>query len=226
MEEFLGILFAGGRGTRLGEITRYISKAFVPVYDRPVFEYPLALLQASNYVTDIVVLTNAENDAQFAAQGHRTVIQDDSCVHDMLSGLQFLRKSVGNERHAILMPCDNVSNVDVNRLVETFREGECDVCYSVRRIDDRAKLRQMGVYDPATGKVVYRPADPPSQWGVIAPYVVHRDFQWSGAENDAEVFNQGVTRRLQYDGVWFDVGDADSLLRCSTFIARERGIDA
>ncbi|HEY2322093.1 MAG TPA: NTP transferase domain-containing protein [Thermoanaerobaculia bacterium] len=221
MEEFLGILFAGGRGTRLGEITRYISKAFVPVYDRPVFMYPLALLESCRAIHEVVVLTNDENDARFAAAGNRTLMQDDARVHDMLSGLQFVRESLGNERHAVLMPCDNVSQVDVTQLVDVFLEEKCDVCYSVRRIDEPAKLRQMGVYDPATGKLMYRPANPPSIWGMIAPYVVHRDFRWSGAANDAEAFNQGLARRLQYDGMWFDVGDPESLVRCSSFIASQ-----
>jgi dTDP-glucose pyrophosphorylase len=223
VEEFLGILFAGGRGTRLGEITRFISKAFVPVYDRPVFQYPLALLEACRSIREIVVLTNGENDAQFTAHGHRTIVQDDSRVHDMLSGLQFVREALGRDRHAILMPCDNVSNVDVNQLVATFLEERCDVCYSIRRVDDPSKLRQMGVYDPASGSLVYRPENPGSPWGMIAPYVVHRDFQWSDAKNDAEVFNQGTSRRVQYDGMWFDIGDPDSLIRCSSFIASQHG---
>src|SRR2546421_8380422 len=110
MEEFLGVLFAGGRGRRLQPITKFISKAFVPVYDRPVFMYPLAQLESSRYVQDIVILTNEMNDDGFKETGYRTIRQDDDQVHDMLSGLLYLRRNFSLGGDCVLMPCDNVSD--------------------------------------------------------------------------------------------------------------------
>jgi len=212
VEEFLGILFAGGRGTRLGLITQYISKAFVPVYDRPVFMYPLAQLQRSQYIREILILTNAENDVKFQQTGYRTVIQDDSRVHDMLSGLRFLREVLKTHQHCVLMPCDNISNVSVDALVEAFLVNNCNICFSLTRVSDQCKLSQMGVYDPATGKLVYKPSVPPSEWGVIAPYVVNRGLIWNGTGTDTDVFNQARTCWLRHEGYWFDIGDPESLV--------------
>ncbi|MEZ4689411.1 MAG: sugar phosphate nucleotidyltransferase [Ignavibacteria bacterium] len=48
MEEFLGVLFCGGRGTRISSLTDYISKSFIPVYDKPVFKFGLSSLEDRN----------------------------------------------------------------------------------------------------------------------------------------------------------------------------------
>jgi glucose-1-phosphate thymidylyltransferase len=215
MEEFLGVLFAGGRGRRLQPITNFISKAFVPVYDRPVFMYPLAQLEQSRYVREIVILTNEDNDAGLSQTGYRTIRQDDSQVHDMLSGLLYLRRNFSLTGDCVLLPCDNISDFSVDRVVETFLSSQSEVSFGLTHVKDSFKLTEMGVYDPATGKVVYKPASPPSDLGVIAPYVVSGNFQWEAGSTDTQVFNGARTSHLQHEGYWFDIGDAKSLHQCS-----------
>jgi NDP-sugar pyrophosphorylase family protein len=213
-KKFLGILFAGGKGERLGLITRYISKAFLPVYDRPVFMYPLAQLEASRRISEIVILTNAENDAKLKQTGYRTLIQDDDRVHDMFSGLRYIREALKTTGDCVLMPCDNISDVSVDAVIDAFVTSDYDVCFSLIRVPARRKLSQMGVYDPDSGQVVYKPAIPPSEWGVIAPYVVAGGFTWKPAEADAEVFNQARIASIQHQGYWFDIGDPISYADC------------
>lgn len=214
MDEFLGILFAGGRGTRLGLITQYISKALVPVDDRPVFMYPLAQLEASSHIREILILTNRENDAKIKQAGYQTLIQDDNTVHDMLSGLQFIRRELSGDRNCVLMPCDNISDISVDRVVEAFLRSDCEICFSLTSIPARDKLSQMGVYDPVNGRLVYKPAEPPSEWGVIAPYVVRGTFNWNSGRSDVEVLNQAATCHEYHYGYWFDIGDPESLTKC------------
>lgn len=213
-KKFLGILFAGGKGERLGLITRYISKALVPVYDRPVFMYPLAQLEASRQIGEIIILTNTENDAKLQQTGYRTIIQDDERVHDMFSGLRYIREVLEIDGDCVLIPCDNISDVSVDGVIETFRAAHSEVCFSLIRVPERHKLSQMGAYDPANGQVVYKPVNPPSEWGVIAPYVVSGDFTWGPAETDAEVFNQARISSQQHTGYWFDIGDPVSYAEC------------
>ena len=205
----------------MGLITQYISKAFVPIYDRPVFMYPLAQLEASRYITEIVILTNEENDARLRQLGYGTIVQDDASVQDMFSGLQFIKSRLETNKHFVLMPCDNISDLVIDQTIELFLERDVEVCFNVVRILNRRKLSQMGVFDPQMQHIRYKPPLPASEWGVVAPYVVRNDFVLPAVATD-EVINQARSAWMEYMGYWFDVGDVTSLLQCTLYMAEKR----
>ena len=61
-----GIVLAAGKGTRLYPMTKPVCKPLLPVYDKPLIYYPLAILMQAG-ISDVMVIVPPDETDTFRA---------------------------------------------------------------------------------------------------------------------------------------------------------------
>jgi glucose-1-phosphate thymidylyltransferase len=235
-----GIILAGGKGTRLHPITMAVSKQLLPVYDKPMIYYPLAMLMLAG-IRDILVISTPDDLPLFKrllGDGQQWGIQfsfaDQAEPRGLADAFIIGEKFIGEESVCLILG-DNIF----------FGQGLSDQLQRAAKLKEGGLIFAYPVRDPQRYGVVEfndqgwavrleeKPEKPCSNFAV--PGLYFYDHQASSIARSLKPSPRGEieitdlnkiylergqlqVQRLGRGIAWLDAGTHESLIQAANFI--------
>ena len=220
-----GIILAGGNGTRLRPLTYVTNKHLLPVYDKPMIEYPLGTLIELG-CDDILIISGGEHIGGFAeylGDGSRYGVRLTYRVQPEAKGVAHaLGCAEGFVDKHELFPVILGDNYFENPITLP-KPG-----IILKKVDNPERF---GVYDPQTNTITEKPEHPITNLAVtglywydfkIFPWIRHLQPSARGELEITDINNMvlknGGTNRSSTDLYWSDMGTMDSLMEVAKHV--------
>jgi glucose-1-phosphate thymidylyltransferase len=242
--EMRGIILAGGAGTRLLPMTKIISKQILPVYDKPMIYYPLAVLMRAE-IRDILIISTPRDlpyiedllgdGSQFGLQlSYAKQDKPEGIAQAFLIGENF----IANQPVCLILG-DNIFygrdlSGSVSKSAERVKkqDGACVFAYHVSDPERYGVLN----FEEKTHKIIgieEKPKNPKSNWAVTGLYCydgsvsarakalkpsARGELEITDLNNSYLADNALHATFLGRGTAWLDAGTPASLLQAANFI--------
>lgn len=233
-----GIILAGGKGTRLRPLTHITNKHLLPVYDRPMIDYPLQTLIDMG-IDDILIVSGKDHCGHFMQylgngrmEGGREIkfsyrIQAEAggIAEALLLARGFV---LPYEKMAVILG-DNIFEEIPMEPINRFREWSSDsaLLFS-KEVDDPTRF---GVYEKSLERIIEKPKATTSKFAITGLYLYpYNVFNFittltpsaRGELEITDVNNWYIKEKrigiYKLDGFWSDAGTFESLYRSAEFV--------
>ena len=234
-----GIVLAGGNGSRLYPITQTVCKQLLPVYNKPLINYPISTL--INFgITEILIISTPKDLPQFEkmfSNGNQLGLKISYEIQIRPEGIAqafILAENFIENDNVMLILGDNIfyGDLDYKHVAESFEDGSLIFGYKV------SNPRRYGVIefdeDGEVAQIEEKPENPKSDYVVTGLYIydsqvveIAKTLKKSarGEYEITDINNVYITNKkmklimLQDNIKWLDTGTFESLLEAGKFIA-------
>jgi glucose-1-phosphate thymidylyltransferase len=234
-----GIVLAGGKGSRLGELTKVTNKHLLPVGPYPMVYHPLKKLVGAG-VRDVLLVSGTEHMGDFVellGSGRGIGCSLTYRVQDEAGGIAQalgLAELFTAGRRSIVILGDNIFQDPLDALLD---EANCHPDYAwvgLKQVHDPSRYGVAELEGHRVVSIEEKPERPRSDYAVVGIYIyppdvfeVIRTLRPSGrGELEITDVNRYYLEggRLGYtvlDGYWTDAGTFDSLGHANDLVRRD-----
>ncbi|PLS17879.1 spore coat protein [Bacillus sp. M6-12] len=224
-----GVILAGGLGTRLNSLTRYVNKHLLPVGKEPMIFNPVKQLISAG-IDEILIITSTEHMGAIVntlGSGQKLGCSLTYKVQETPSGIAhalMLAEGFVNGDQVVVILGDNICDTSIKKNVDAFRKQNIGARVLLKKVDDPVRYGVAAIDEKNIVEIVEKPSLPKSDYAVLGYYMYdNKVFDFikkikPSDRNELEItsvnnmyINNG---ELFYDilkGNWTDAGTFESL---------------
>ncbi len=241
-QRILGVVLAGGLGTRLSPLTKVTNKHLLPVFDKPMIYYPITTLVEAG-VRDILLVTGGNyagdflrllgNGKEFGLTHLDYVYQEGE--GGIAAALSLAHYYAAGKRLIVILG-DNILEDDISPYVESFRRQPAGAKILLKEVDDPWRFGVAELEGQRVVRIEEKPAHPRTRHAVTGVYmyddqvfdIITQLVPSARGELEITDVNNAYIERAQMTcdflrGWWTDAGTFESLLRANLLVARRKG---
>jgi glucose-1-phosphate thymidylyltransferase len=231
-----GIILAGGKGTRLGDLTKVTNKHLLPVGPHPMVYHPLKKLVGAG-VRDILLVSGTEHMGDFVELLGSGRQHDCSLTYRVQDEAGGIAQALGladlfctGERCVVILG-DNIFHDPLHAIVSDADRRPDWAWVGLKRVPDPGRYGVAELRGRNVVSLEEKPAAPKSDYAVVGIYIyppdvfdVIRTLRPSGrGELEITDVNRHYLQqqRLGYsilEGYWTDAGTLDSLAHANALV--------
>jgi len=238
----VGIILAGGSGSRLSPITKVLSKQLLPVFDKPMIYYPLSTLMTAG-IKNILIITTPDDNHLFEkllGSGNHLGINISYKIQIKPNGLAeafLIAEDFIKESSSALILGDNLfygSNFDL-KLAESSKLYSRNTLFAYRVKDpERYGVIEFDGFNHKVSSIIEKPLKPKSNYAATGLYLYDNrvvefakklkpskrgELEITDLNNIYLEENSLFVEKLVSGDAWLDTGTFDSLLEASMFVS-------
>ena len=224
-----GVILAGGKGTRLGELTKVTNKHLLPVGPFPMVYHPLKKMTGAG-IKEVMLVSGTEHMGDFVellGSGREYNCRLTYRVQDEAGGIAQalgLAELFCTDARCVVILGDNIFYDSLRQLIAEADKHPDRAWVAIKRVPDPGRY---GVAELAGGRVLSieeKPAKPKSDYAVAGIYVyppdvfeVIKTLKPSGrgeleiTDVNRHYLQQNRMGCTYFDGYWTDAGTFESL---------------